>query len=178
MKHTSILLKIFLCSAFFMEDGKSLRSDDEHYTDKRQLTDDVSVYYKLVKVNDEASNKTVSLSPNSTDTNVNALSIKLVYKGLAWISFGIAPNSQGRMMGSESIIGVPDEAVSVENPGRYKMTEYFSDAVFLERPSKQTLVNASVSQNSSGITTLTFIKLLNERKSIYIDKDGNHTFVS
>jgi len=112
----------------------------------------------------------------STDSGATALSIKAVYQGLAWLSVGINPD--GVMIGGQTVIGQPNVAISSENPGKYSLTDKAASGIVLMGSSSQTLINASITQDTSaGTTTLTYIKIVEESGEHSIDPSGNNTFI-
>jgi hypothetical protein len=90
----------------------------------------------------------------------NTLTAELVYLGKAWISFGFAPGRTA-MRGSQAVIGWPNDANSLTNPGKYDMTSEDASGVVLMQDSRQTLTNATIDQNNTH-TVLTFTKILEE----------------
>lgn len=141
-----------LCSA-------QTTSDDPNYTDMLSITNDLTLYYSVV----------------STDSG-DALSAKVVYQGLAWISVGVNPD--GEMIGGDAIIGLPDSAVSSTNPGKYAMSDESAAGVVLMDSSAQTLMDGNVTQDTSaGTTTMTFTKLLAESGENEILSSGLSTFI-
>jgi hypothetical protein len=125
-----------------------------------QVNDKLKVYYKLVK----------------TASGEDALSIKAVYQGLAWLGIGLSLD--GEMIGGEAIIGKPDAAVSSSNPGKYTMSAESISGVKLRDPSAQTLIDGSISQDSkAGTTTLEFTKILQEYYELMISTVGINTFI-
>jgi len=118
----------------------------------------------------------VYYSKVSTDSGATALSIKAVYQGLAWLSIGVNPD--GEMIGGEAVIGQPNAAVSSENPGKYSMSDESSSGVVLMGSSSQTLINGSITQDTSaGTTTLIYIKIMEETGELSIDPSGKNTFI-
>lgn len=76
------------------------------------------------------------------------------------------------MVGSEAIIGLPDEPISETNPGYYDLTAM---SVYGVIPNQgQALLEASIEQNSTH-TVLTFTRDLND--GIPIDPNGNNWFL-
>ena len=127
-----------------------------------------------------ASNKVVDCSGlgdnpiqlSSTDLVLNAIinpvdntmTAELVYLGQAWLSVGWAPGKSS-MIGSQAVVGWPDDALSSTNPGKYDMSSKSPDGVVLMENSRQTLTNATIVQNSTH-TVLKFTKILEESNEI------------
>ena len=125
-----------------------------------QVNDKLKVYYQLVK----------------TASGEDALAVKAVYQGLAWL--GIGMSLDGEMIGGEAIIGKPDAAVSSSNPGKYTLSAESISGVKLRDPSAQTLIDGSISQDSeAGTTTLEFTKILQEYYELMISTVGSNTFI-
>jgi len=115
--------------------------DCTDYTHAIQLKQDVFLLYLLTE---------------------QALSIRLEVAHERWVAFGVAPNERGKMVGSDAIIGLPQQAVSSSsNPGKYHMVGETEDDVYLRDASDQTLQNADVWQQD-GSTFLAFTKRLDE----------------
>jgi hypothetical protein len=91
-----------------------------------QVNDKLKVYYQLVK----------------TASGEDALAVKAVYQGLAWL--GIGMSLDGEMIGGEAIIGKPDAAVSSSNPGKYTLSAESISGVKLRDPSAQTLFDGRI----------------------------------
>ena len=157
---TIVIVKCFLVQvALFI--GFSLcmagTSDDPNYAGMVDIGQKIglTVYYSTV----------------STDSGATALSIKAVYQGLAWLGIGVNPS--GEMIGGEAVIGQPNAAVLSENPGKYSMSDESSSGVVLMGSSSQTLINGSISQDTSaGTTTQTADARLGKLKG---RKPGNAT---
>jgi hypothetical protein len=162
---TIVIVKCFLVQvALFI--GFSLcmagTSDDPNYAGMVDIGQKIglTVYYSTV----------------STDSGATALSIKAVYQGLAWLGIGVNPS--GEMIGGEAVIGQPNAAVSSENPGKYSMSDESASGVVLMGSSSQTLINGSISQDSSaGTTTLMYTKIMEESGELSIDPNGKNTFI-
>lgn len=133
-------------------------SNDPNYNNMVTLQSDGSVvfYYNIVN--------------NGTE-----IMAQLIYHDIGWVSIGFAPNFMGLMIGSEAVIGVPGDLQGT-NPGKYRMTDIALSGVTLMEDSSQTLMNASIIQNSSS-TTLQFTKLLLEHGEIPISAEGVNTFL-
>lgn len=102
----------------------------------------------------------------------DALSAQIVYQGTGWVGFGVSPS--GQMVGGEVVIGLPDDANSATNPGKYLLSQRSQAGVNLA--ASQTLQNATIVQEN-GVTSLTFTKLLLEPGEVAIDPNGVNTFI-
>jgi hypothetical protein len=87
----------------------------------------------------------------------NQITIQLEYQGGdAWIGFAIT-DDQRQMLGSEAVIGKPDE----NTVQKYSLESTTTDGIVAMSTDSQTLENATIVQ-ANGVTTLTFTKLLVE----------------
>jgi hypothetical protein len=136
-------------------------SDDPNYAGMLQLdSTNLKIYYSSIL----------------TDTGANAVSIKAVYQGLAWLAIGVNPD--GEMIGGVAVIGQPNAAISSENPGKYFMTDESSSGVVLMDSSAQTLINGIITQDTSaGTTTLMYTKIMEESGELSINPNGQTTFI-
>merc|ERR1712151_122867 len=89
--------------------------------------------------------------------NQGTLKAHMEYKGLGYISWGVS--SDGMMVPGDAIIGLPDEANSQTNPGKYSMLSKTLAGVKLM--DNQNLMNGVISQDTA-FTNLTFTKFLVE----------------
>lgn len=125
-----------------------------------QVNDKLKVHYALVK----------------TASGEDALSVKAVYQGLAWLGIGVSLD--GEMVGGEAIIGEPVAPISSINPGKYTMSAESISGVKLRDPSAQTLIDGSISQDlNTGTTTLEFTKILQEYDELLISTVARNTFI-
>jgi hypothetical protein len=152
-------------------------------------TSDVPGYEYMTKLSDE-----VTFYWNPTNDKSEYLVARLHTTKKAYVAWGVAPDTRGLMIGSEAIVGLPDEPSesNSNNPGKYYMDSYFVEGTYLMQDSKQTLLNnnsnnnsyndnsftvqSSVTQDENG-TTLSFIKKLNEPGEIPILPVGQNTFM-
>lgn len=104
--------------------------------------------------------------------NFTAISMQFVYLGTAWLA--VALSSTGGMIGSEAIIGLPDEPVGMSNPGKYDLGAYSVSAITIK--DNQSLMDSSILQDDST-TTMTFVKLLEEPDELMFDPLGVNTFL-
>jgi len=130
-------------------------TDCTEFTHIIQVRDDISMLYLL------------------TETK---LSVRLEIATDNWIAVGIAPNSDGAMVGSDAIIGLPLESVSSTNPGKYYMIGETESNVFLRESSSQTITNGDVWQQN-GSTYMAFTKALDEVGEIPITTSGVNYFL-
>ena len=144
--------------------GKNLcmagTSDDPTYAGMLQLDSaNLKIYYSRV----------------FTDTGANAMSIKAVCQGLAWLSIGVNP--RGEMSGGQVVIGLPNATRSSVNPGKYSIFDYADSGVVLMGRAAQTLINRSITQDSSAeTTTLTYTKIMKENGELYVHPRGLPSF--
>jgi len=80
------------------------------------------------------------------------------------------------MIGAQAVIGWPDDANSLTNPGKYDMSAESQAGVVLMQDSRQTLTNATIVQTSTH-TTLSFTKILEESNENSISATGKTTFI-
>lgn len=100
------------------------------------------------------------------------LSVRLDVAVESWVAFGISPD--GKMVGSDAIIGLPDEAASQSNPGKYTLEGYKEADVIMS--AAQTLTDGEISQET-GKTTLKFTKVLVESDENPISTTGVNYFL-
>jgi len=124
-----------------------------------QVTDTLKFYYKLVSMD-----------------GGNAVSVKMVYQGLAWLGIGVS--TDGKMVGGKSVIGQPESEVSSTNPGKYDMYYTYPGGVVLMDDSAQTLINGTIAQDTTtGETTMTFTMMLDESGELSITSSGQNIFI-
>jgi hypothetical protein len=102
------------------------------------------------------------------------LTIELVYEGEGWLGFGFSTN--GRMIGSSAVIGLPDRPLGPSNPGKYSLWDHTVGSVRLMSDEAQTLTDTSITQNATH-TTMKFTKHLVEDGELAIDAYGENTFI-
>lgn len=134
-------------------------SDDVDFDRMVQLTPELHVHW--------------SLNDDSEGGAPESVSIKLKYQGNAWVALGISKD--GNMIGSEAIIGLPDEAITNgAKPMKYALRDKATASIVpLE---SQTLTDHSVTQEN-GETVLTFTKILDEGDSLPLLSEGFTTFI-
>jgi len=132
-------------------------SDNPDYTHMVSLENDKSIlfYYKLSNDDDEK----------------KSLSAQILYKGKGYVSWANSPT--GMMVYSEAVIGLPDQPISVSNPGKYALTTLEDDGVNLM--ASQTLINSNITQDDTT-TILSFTKLLDEDGELPINPNAVNTF--
>jgi len=113
---------------------------------------------------------------DAIDPTNGILYAQLVYSGQAWLGLGFSTSNNGAMVPADAIIGLPAEAVSLSNPGKYTMTSRSLSGVTLLSDSRQTLVNQSIVQNATH-TVVTFAKVLIEANEVPIVLDQTTAFI-
>jgi len=156
-----IVLFVSLCTLFIADAQECMVSENPAYDFKINLRgdgtidDSVTLYFSFVN-------------------DFTAMSAQLVHLGTGWLAIAL---SAGGMIGSEAIIGLPDEPISATNPGKYYLGGYSASAVTLRDDDVQTLTSSSIVQDTTS-TTLTFTKLLEEPGDVFvIDPFGVNTFL-
>ena len=96
----------------------------------------------------------------------NTITFELICEGVTWLGFGFSNN--GRMAGSEAVIGVLGE-----EPQKYNL---FMGGVHPMKDSAQTLIDASINVYRGPITALKFTKIMKEEDEIEIGA-GDNTFL-
>eukprot|EP00752_Nemacystus_decipiens_P012683 g11236.t1 len=81
--------------------------------------------------------------------NGSSVAVKAVYQGEGWLGIGFSET--GNMPGSDAVIGLPDDATALE----YDMDSYSTPV----ESAQQELLDATITQED-GVTTLTFVRLL------------------
>jgi DOMON domain len=104
------------------------------------------------------------------------LSVRLEVSAEKWVAFGISPDSRGKMVGSDAIIGLPLAPLSQSNPGKYIMDGESVSSVYLRDDAAQTLTNGNVWQEN-GKTYLAFTKQLEESDEYPISSTGENYFL-
>jgi len=141
---------------------------DDGLKSRTILNSDVAEYQQMVKVD---SHDKLSFYWNIDD---KFLDVRVVYKGLAWLGFGISPD--GKLNQAEAIIGKPD------SKRNHKVTKYAFDGQkkWTEAGKMvkefQTLEAANIEQDGST-TVMTFKKKLEEDSEIAIKGHGDNEFV-
>jgi hypothetical protein len=102
------------------------------------------------------------------------VTIRMVYEGQAWLGIGRSDN--GKMIGGEAVIGLPDSSQGSTNPGKYQMDSEENSGVYLFSDSQQTLQDASIVQDDTT-TTLMFTKKLFEDGEYSIPSDSSSTWI-
>ena len=103
---------------------------------------------------------------NETSPTGGLFSARVTYEGQGYVAIGFS--TEGRMIGSTAVIGLPDSSVSSSNPAKYDMTSYTTSGVTLMTQAQQTLQDATVVQNDTH-TVLQFSKYLIEDGEVAID---------
>ena len=159
----SLLPNFLINKDIFVNGEKCLLSQHPDY--------DYSVEYTLNNV----ITLDFSIIDDSSDGTNDLLSVQLTLTETAWIGFGLSET--GGMIGSEAIIGLPDEPQGSTNPGKYDLQGKSTSNVVLMDTSHQTLIDASITQDSAS-TIMRFKKKLIEDDEIIIDRYGVSRFLS
>lgn len=101
----------------------------------------------------------------------DSLKVELDYDGEAWIGLGTHPIFDGKMIGSEAWIALPDIN---STPVIYNLNSYLRQGARVA--DDQTLQNGLILQ-SSGSTVMRFDKLLNDGDNVPIDGSGDVVFI-
>jgi hypothetical protein len=105
------------------------------------------------------------------------LKVELVYEGEGWLGLGFSnAGIEGRMIGTDAVIGLPNDPVSATNPAKYILEAKRTSGVTELSTSQQTLQDASITQNTTH-TVLTFTKLLVEESEVELLATGRHNFI-
>jgi len=115
---------------------------------------------------------TVHAIVNSMDST---LITEVTYDGIGWVAIAVTGGNP-IMIGSEAIIGRPDELNSPTNPNKYTLGAYSLAGVTRMPEGQQTLTNATV-QQVDGKTILTFIKPLVEENEHSISSTESNTLL-
>jgi len=99
------------------------------------------------------------------------ISMELIYEGEAWIS--IAFSNDGKMVGSEAVIGTPGDG----NVLKYIMESKVISGVEPMPESQQTLLDASIEVTDDGQTIMKFTKLMREPGEIEISAGDDNNFL-
>ncbi|KAL7472063.1 hypothetical protein ACHAXS_012395 [Conticribra weissflogii] len=112
-----------------------------------------------------------SIVPSSFPGANNGLfCARLEYDGLGWLALGVS--TDGQMIGSEAIIGLPDEGTVL----KYNLGGKTDELVAPMEETKQTLQNTLIGQEN-GRTVMEFAKLLVEDNEIPILESGVNYFL-
>lgn len=102
------------------------------------------------------------------ETGEGNYSAQVTFAGQGWVGFGVSPN--GAMVGSEAIIGFPDQDVGPGNPGVYNLNAQSPAGVVLADDSAQSqILEANIVQNDTH-TVLTFVRTLDGAVPIVPDQ--------
>ena len=97
------------------------------------------------------------------------ISIELTVPAIGWVGFGYS--TDGSMLGSLAVIGLPDEGTVFQSSLDVK------DVSGINKLESQTLTETSITQSGSE-TTLKFTKPLSETGAVSIDVAGTNTFLT
>jgi hypothetical protein len=101
----------------------------------------------------------------------NTITMELICEGVTWLGIGFSQD--GKMIGSEAVIGVPGEGVQKYSLGGKWLG---GDGVTPMPKSQQTLIDASITVYRGPITVLKFTKIMSEQNEKQI-KAGTNTFL-
>lgn len=148
--------KIYNGAAVHDEEGGEHRS--------LQILPSCNNYQYTVEIRDD-----LRMSYVVTDDRIK---IELEYDGEAWIGLGTNPNRDGRMVGSEAWIALPDIA---SRPSIYNLKSKFVSGV--QSAPDQALENGFVSKVPGEKTLMQFDKLLSDGDNVEINGNGNVVFI-
>lgn len=120
-------------------------------------------YQYIVDIDDD-----LRMSYVVTDDRIK---VEMEYDGAAWIGLGTHPIFDGKMIGAESWIALPDINSS---PVIYNLNSYLRQGARVAND--QTLENGFILQ-SSGSTVMRFDKLLSDGENVPIDGNGEVVFI-
>lgn len=171
-----------MSSAFLLLTMLSLINDNNLVNGQTQncLLSENPEYDYYIDISDDGFNGDIAfhfsiISDDDEDNDDNdLLSGQITLVGQAWIGFGIS--LAGTMLGSDAIIGLPDEEQSISNPGKYDLRWKSPSGVTLMDMPYQTLIDASITQDNTT-TILRFKKKLVEENEHNIDKNGGNKFL-
>jgi len=105
--------------------------------------------------------------------NRGIFSAEVIFEGVGWVALAIS--GDGLMVPSLAVIGLPDEAISESNPGKYDLSSRSLAGVNLA--DSQTILNGNIEQNETH-TVLSFQKFLEEEgDNLLIDPEGTNFFL-
>lgn len=141
----------------------------------------ITLSYSIVPLSlDESTGdyKRVPFNPNiSASEMTSGIKMKMEYEHDAWISVGVSPTvGITKMVGSQVIVGLPEDPNGASNPGKYDIASKLSSGLRLMSAEKQTLIDASVTQTDVS-TTLEFTKVMKEEDEYSIEIDKVTTFI-
>ncbi|KAL7459625.1 hypothetical protein ACHAWC_011376 [Mediolabrus comicus] len=110
---------------------------------------------------------------------IASLTMLLMCDGESWVGIGFS--SDGQMIGSEAILGVPSTDESGNNigmtPQKYVLGGKDNSSVIPMDAGKQTLIDASVKVTRKGRTVLKFTKIMKEEDEVEIRPGVENTFL-
>lgn len=111
------------------------------------------------------------------DTNNDLLHVQMKHLGQAWLGWGIADDAEGKMIGTNAVIGRPAlTAADGEVPLKYFLSKKEQGGIYPLPQNKQTLIGASLTQNDEE-TVLRFTKKLDETDENVISKTNMTTII-
>jgi hypothetical protein len=109
------------------------------------------------------------------DNGDNTASYTLAYEGEAWIGLGVS--TDGVMVGSFAVIGLPNIAAAGEDPVKiYSLSSKERSGVFPVQSDQQILTSSSIAQEN-GITTLTFTIPLESDTPFSVSATGDTGYI-
>ncbi|KAL7541858.1 hypothetical protein ACHAXR_011295 [Thalassiosira sp. AJA248-18] len=108
--------------------------------------------------------------PNPPEDNNGLLCARLEVNSESWVAFAVS--EEGKMIGSNAIIGLPDENLVL----KYDLNGKSAGQVVAMADDKQTLMDTAIVQEG-GKTTIEFTKMLVEDGEIAILEEGLNNFL-
>jgi len=96
-----------------------------------------------------------------------SITVEIISDQPQWLAFGVS--TTGEMIGSEAVIGLPDNGGLVE---KYWLGGKSVDAIQPMPSEQQTLIDATITVDEYGQTIMKFTKLLSEEGEIEILSGG------
>ena len=129
-------------------------------------------------------------TPIDSGNGVTVLSARLSYLGRGWVGWGtpkvedsdsssftkrLLQVSEGFIINSVAVIGLPDEPIGRQNPGLYSVQNITASGIVLLPTAEQLLQTASIKQ-SGNATVMTFSKVLNLTTTHPVSIAGDNVF--
>ena len=129
-------------------------------------------------------------TPIDSGNGVTVLSARLSYLGRGWVGWGtpkvegsdsssftkrLLQVSEGFIIDSVAVIGLPDEPIGRQNPGLYSVQNITASGIVLLPTAEQLLQTASIKQ-SGNATVMTFSKVLNLTTTHPVSIAGDNVF--
>jgi hypothetical protein len=97
-----------------------------------------------IENNGTTTSSPTALAPVATNGTFNAVSFKVIYKGMGWVGLGVS--EVGQMVGSVAVIGLPTPQGN--NVSKYDLNAKDVTGIVPMDPSMQTLQNINIAQGS------------------------------